>query len=198
MSKWVKNTCHLPAYNFVGDRRNVEISTSCQFAGLGLSTGTHISMNFVYLILCFWINEHPKCGQFYRVAEIKWSVRPDKKTHSFYFHLSKRDCSGLKGACQRRADTGQPVINQSQPIPSANLDSGGAHSQCWSWSDVRESKTRLIYSRSRVMEIQILLLPWTSALAFLKTLAWVGRHSKDRFTSHQFQFQWNQNWNQNF
>ena len=34
------------------------------------------------------------------------------KNHSFYFRLSKRDCSGLKGACQRRADTGQPVINQ--------------------------------------------------------------------------------------
>ena len=40
-------------YNFVGDRRIVEISTSYQSAGLGLSTGAYVSMNFVYLILCF-------------------------------------------------------------------------------------------------------------------------------------------------
>ena len=195
MSKWVRNTCHLLAYNFFGDCRIVEISTSCQSAGLELSTVTYISMNFVYLILCFWINKHPKCGQFYRVAEIKWFV--GIKNHSFYFHpyASKQDCSGLKGACQRRADTEQPVINKSRPISRANLDSGGAHRyhQCWSWSDVRGSKTRLIYSTWRVMEIQILLLPWTSALALLKAFAWVGRHGKERFTSHQFQFQWNQN-----
>ena len=30
------------------------------------------------------------------------------------------------------------------------------------------------------MQIQILLLPWTSALTFLKALAWVGRHGKER------------------
>ena len=27
----------------------------------------------------------------------------------FYFHPSEHDCSGLKGACQRRADTRQSV-----------------------------------------------------------------------------------------
>ena len=31
------------------------------------------------------------------------------KNHFFYFHPSKHDCSGLKGACQRRTDTGQLV-----------------------------------------------------------------------------------------
>ena len=34
-------------------------------------------------------------------------VRLDKN-HFFYFHPSKRDCSRLKGACQRRSDTGKP------------------------------------------------------------------------------------------
>ena len=199
MSKWVKNTCHLPAYNFVGDHRIVEISTSCQSAGLRLSTGTYISMNFVHLILCFWINKHPKCASFIGSRRSNdWFIRI--KNHSFYFHPSKRDCSGLKGACQRCADTGKPVINKSRPIPCANLDSGGAHwhCQCWSWSDVRGSKTRLIYSTWRVMEIQILPLRWTSALALLKALAWVGtlRHGNERFTSHQFQFQWNRNFQQ--
>ena len=31
------------------------------------------------------------------------------KNHFFYFHPSEHDCFGLKGACQRRADTGRPV-----------------------------------------------------------------------------------------
>ena len=31
------------------------------------------------------------------------------RNHFFYFHPSKQNCSGLKGACQRRADTGQSV-----------------------------------------------------------------------------------------
>ena len=53
----------------------------------------------------FRINKHPKFGQFYRVAEIKCSVRLDKN-HCFYFHPSKPDCSRLKSACQRCADTG--------------------------------------------------------------------------------------------
>ena len=30
------------------------------------------------------------------------------RNHFVYFHPSKRDCSRLKGACQRHADTGQP------------------------------------------------------------------------------------------
>ena len=58
-------------------------------------------------MLHFRINKHRNFGQFYRAAEIKWSVRLDKN-HFFYFHSSKCDCSGLKGACQGRADTKQP------------------------------------------------------------------------------------------
>ena len=57
-------------------------------------------------MLHFRINKHPKFGQFYRTVEIKWSVCLDKN-HFFYFHPSKRDCSRLKSACQRCADTGQ-------------------------------------------------------------------------------------------
>ena len=38
------------------------------------------------------------------------------------------------------------------------------------------------------MEIQILLLPWTSALAFLKALAWGGRHGKERLRATNFSF----------
>ena len=37
-------------------------------------------------MLHFWINKHPKFGQFYRGAEIKWSVCLDK-THFFYYVL---------------------------------------------------------------------------------------------------------------
>ena len=58
-------------------------------------------------MLYFWINKRPKFGQFYKATDIKWSAGP-VKNHFFYFHPSKRDCSRLKGDCQRRADTGQP------------------------------------------------------------------------------------------
>ena len=51
-----------------------------------LYTSISISMNFVYFMLHFWINKHPKSNQFYRAAEIKWLVHLDKNHFSIFIH----------------------------------------------------------------------------------------------------------------
>ena len=102
-----ENTCHLLAYNFARDRRIVKINVSFQLSDPGFSLVCKFLR--ILFILCSIFEQ-------IKLLNLVSFIGPRRsndrfvwmKTTLFIFFPSKRDCSKLKGACQPRADTGQP------------------------------------------------------------------------------------------